>query len=67
MITLEYVYVLAGLMFAAFAILSALDRSNPKRYGNAAFWGLLGASFLFGSYLGDLGNGILVLTVEVGL
>ena len=65
MITLEYVYVLAGLMFAAFAILSARDRTNPKRFGNAAFWGLLGASFLFGSYLGDLANGILVLALVV--
>lgn len=63
MITLEHVYVLAGLMFAAFAVLSALDKSNPKRFGNAAFWGLLAASFLFGSHLGDLGNGILVLAL----
>jgi len=63
MITLEYVYVLAGLMFAAFAVLSARDRSNPKRLGNATFWGLLGVSFLFGSYLSDLANGILVLAL----
>ena len=41
MITLEYVYVLAGLMFTAFAVLSARDRTNPKRFGNAAFWACL--------------------------
>ncbi|HEX3809262.1 MAG TPA: DUF979 domain-containing protein [Rhizomicrobium sp.] len=63
MITLEYVYVFAGLVFGAFAVLSAFDRSNKKRLGNAAFWGLFAASFLFGSHLSDLQNGILVLAL----
>ena len=63
MIRLSAVYVLAGLMFAAVAIASARDRGSPGRYGSTAFWGLLAASFLFGSRLGDLGNGILVLAL----
>jgi len=62
-ITLEYVYVLTGLMGAAFAVLSARDRTNPKRFGNAAFWGLLSLSFLFGSWIGDLANGVLVIAL----
>ncbi|MBX3595816.1 DUF979 domain-containing protein [Sphingomonas sp.] len=61
MITLQWLYVLAGLMFAAFAVLSALDRRNAKRFGNAAFWGLMALSLLAGSHLGDLANGLLVL------
>ena len=61
MIKLGVVYVLAGLVFAAFAVLSAADRINPKRLGNAAFWGLVALSFLAGDRLGDLGNGVLVL------
>lgn len=61
MITLEYVYILGGLFFAAVAILSVRDRTNPKRLGNAAFWAFLAASFLFGSRLGDVANGILAL------
>jgi uncharacterized membrane protein len=60
-IKLGVVYVLAGLMFLGFAILSAGDRANPKRFGNAAFWGLASLSFLAGDRLGDLGNGALVL------
>ncbi|MBJ7486482.1 DUF979 domain-containing protein [Brevundimonas sp.] len=61
MITLTWVYILAGLIFMAFAWMSVTDRENPKRLRNAAFWGLMAVSFLLGSYLGDLGNGILLV------
>jgi len=60
-IKLGFVYVLAGLMFAGFGVFSLGDRKNPKRFGNAAFWGLVGLSFLAGDQLGDLGDGFLVL------
>ena len=52
---------LAGAAFAAFALFDLADASNPRRFGNAAFWGLLAVSFLAGDRLGDLGNGLLVL------
>jgi uncharacterized membrane protein len=61
LIKLGAVYVLAGLMFSGFAVLSARDRGNPKRLGNTAFWSLVALSFLAGDRLGDLGNGVLVL------
>lgn len=61
MITLEWLYVLVGLMFAAFAVLSARDITHPKRLGNAAFWGLMAVSLLAGSYIGDIANGLVVL------
>ncbi|WP_437753215.1 DUF979 domain-containing protein [Sorangium sp. So ce1389] len=63
MITLDLGYAMAGLFFAASAFLSAVDRENAKRWKNALFWGLLATSFLFGSRLGDLGNGVLVLAL----
>jgi uncharacterized membrane protein len=63
MITLNWLYILTGAMFTAFAVLSARDRSNTKRFGNAIFWALVATSFWFGDYLGDLGNGILVLAI----
>jgi uncharacterized membrane protein len=65
MITIQWLYVLAGLVFAAFAVLSARDAANPKRLRNTAFWGLLSVSFLFGHLLGDLGNGLLVVALVV--
>ncbi|WP_067109590.1 DUF979 domain-containing protein [Sphingopyxis granuli] len=63
MITLGFVYVLSGLAFALFALLGLLDATNPKRFGNAAFWGLLAMSMLAGDRLGDFGNGLLVLAL----
>jgi uncharacterized membrane protein len=62
-IGLHWLYVVAGAVFAAFAIGSAIDGSNPKRFGNAAFWGLIAASFWFGDLLGDVANGVLVLVL----
>jgi uncharacterized membrane protein len=57
MITYEWLYILAGGAFALWALLSLKD----GRPGNAAFWAMLGLSFLLGSYLSDLANGLLVL------
>lgn len=59
MITYEWLYILAGAAFALWAALSARD----GRWGNAAFWALLSASFLLGSHLSDLANGVLVLAM----
>src|SRR5215218_1639101 len=61
MITLHWLYALAGAMFAAFALLSAIDRAHPKRFGNAAFWGLMALSLLAGDLIGNVANGVLVL------
>ncbi|MEA3388154.1 DUF979 domain-containing protein [Sphingobium sp. CCH11-B1] len=61
MITLHWVYALAGAIFVAFALLGLRDRPV-----NAAFWGLLAVSMWAGDALGDVGNGLLVLGL-VGL
>lgn len=63
MIGLPFVYTLAGLAFLAFAVLSSRDGTNSKRFGNAAFWGLLATSMLVGDRLGDFGNGLIVLAL----
>ena len=61
MITQGWIYASVGSMFAAFAILGLGDRSNPGRFGAAAFSGLLALSLLAGDRIGDFANGLLVL------
>ncbi|MGN6148434.1 MAG: DUF979 domain-containing protein [Rhizomicrobium sp.] len=65
MITLEHIYILMGALFVVVAALSLRDRANKKRFGNAIFWALFAASFLFGSHLSDFANGILVLALVI--
>jgi uncharacterized membrane protein len=59
----NFVYVVAGLCFVAFALSAVRDGANPKRFGNAAFYLLVAASLLAGDLLGDFGNGLLVLAM----
>jgi uncharacterized membrane protein len=68
MITLEHVYLLAGLILACVAVLTLRDRSNPRRHTTALFWGLYAASFLLGSHIPSWASGVLavVLAVVVG-
>ena len=65
MIGMEQVYVLAGLMFTAMALLSARDGANPKRWRNAAFWGLVAVSFLAGGRIGGFANGLIVIALAL--
>jgi uncharacterized membrane protein len=66
MIDVHWLYVFAGAVFASYALGSARNAANPKRWGNAAFWALVAVSFWFGDFLGYIGNGVLVLAL-VGL
>lgn len=59
MITYEWLYVLAGGAFALWAVLSLSD----GRRGNAAFWALLATSFLAGTHVPNIVNGLLVLSM----
>ena len=67
MITLDVVFTLAGILFAVFSILNLFDKTNPKRFGNALFWGAYGVLVLLGGKLTDFANGCLVIVlVAVG-
>lgn len=64
--SLEAVYVLTGLVLLAFAGLTLVDQTNPRRVGSALFWLLLGIIFAFGGVLPYWLTGLLVLLM-VGL
>ena len=61
MITLEFVYILMGVMFEGIAVVNLLDRTSPRRYSKAAFWGIYGITFLTGSHIPSFVSGVLVL------
>lgn len=65
MIGLDAIYVLAGLMFAAFATSHALDRANPRRWRSALFWACFAVIMVAGSWLPHLLSGGLVLVMTV--
>ena len=58
---LDVLYILAGALFAVFAVATLLDATNPKRFTSAAFWGLFAVSFLAGSHLPDVANGLILV------
>ncbi len=63
MITLEHIYWLSGLTMAGVALVNWRDPSNPRRFNNTTFWGVYALTFLAGSYLSDLVNGMLVIVM----
>ncbi|MFD9814595.1 DUF979 domain-containing protein [Streptomyces sp. NPDC059080] len=73
MIKAEWFYWLVGLSFLVMAGQMLTDRSNAKRLGTAAFWGLIGAGFIYSSWVVNgrapaepLGAAVLVMVVLAG-
>jgi uncharacterized membrane protein len=50
-IKVEWFYWICGIFFLVIALQVFNDRTNPKRLGSAAFWGILGLSFGYGSFV----------------
>lgn len=53
MIKAEWFYWLVGAIFLVMAAQMITDRTNPKRVGTAAFWGLIGAGFIYSSWVAE--------------
>jgi uncharacterized membrane protein len=64
-ITLEFIYVLMGVLTAGVAVVSFRDRTNAKRANNAAFWALYSVTFFVGSYLPPFYSGLLAMAMVV--
>ncbi|WP_431041016.1 DUF979 domain-containing protein [Streptomyces sp. P1-3] len=73
MIKAEWFFWLVGAVFLVMAAQMLTDRSNPKRHGSAAFWGLIGAGFIYSSWVVEdkapaepLGAAVLVMACLAG-
>lgn len=65
MIKLEHFYVVLGLMLVAAAVMSLRDRSNPKRYSTALFWGLYALVYLAGDYMAPAAAGGIMVAMAL--
>lgn len=67
-ISIQYLYWLAGVILAITAFMTATDRTNPKRWTTGLFWGLFAIAFLVGEKLPPVwvGIGVIVMAVIAG-
>jgi len=67
-ISIQYLYWLAGVILAVTAFMTVTDRSNPKRWTTGLFWGLFAIAFLVGERLPPVwvGVGVIVMAVIAG-
>lgn len=67
-ISIQYLYWLAGVILAITSFMTLTDRSNPKRWSTGLFWGLFAIAFLVGERIppAAVGVGVLVMAVIAG-
>jgi uncharacterized membrane protein len=67
-ISIQYLYWLAGIILAITSFLTFIDRTNPKRWSTGLFWGLFAIAFLVGERLPPVlvGIGVLVMAAIAG-
>jgi uncharacterized membrane protein len=62
---LEYFYMLLGAVLALSAVLTLMDRSNPRRYSTALFWALYATVYLAGDALPDVTAGAIMIAMAL--
>jgi uncharacterized membrane protein len=67
--SLPHLYVLTGALLACIALMTAVDRTNPKRFSSAFFWGFYALVFLAGDLLPPawIGGGVIAMAIIAGL
>lgn len=65
MLDVEFFYLLAGLLFAAVALMNLRDAANPRRVTTALFWGLYALVYLLGERIPPLWGGVLMVAMAL--
>lgn len=67
-LTIQHLYYLVGFILAVTAFSTLTDKSNPRRFSSALFWGLYALVFLIGDLLPPLwvGVGAVLMAVIAG-
>jgi uncharacterized membrane protein len=60
-LTIEHFYILVGLLLGAVAVMNLVDRSNPRRFTTALFWGLYALLYLAGEQMPPAAVGALMI------
>jgi len=68
-LSIQHLYYLVGFILAVTAVMTVTDRSNPKRYSSALFWGVYAVVFLVGERLPPVwvGAGVIAMALIAGL
>lgn len=68
-ISIQYLYWLAGVMLAIATVMILTDRGHPKRWTTGLFWGLFAIAFLVGERLPPVvvGVGVLIMALLAGM
>jgi uncharacterized membrane protein len=53
MVKAEWLFWLVAAFFVSAAVVRLTDRDDPKRVGSAAFWGIVGFTFVYGTFVVD--------------
>jgi len=64
-ISLEYIYYIAGIFLTLITVLTIRDKKNPKRITSALFWGLYAVTFLFGKVIPPMYMGGIVILISI--
>jgi uncharacterized membrane protein len=68
-LSIQYLYWLAGVVLAITTVMTLADRNHPKRWTTGLFWGLFAIAFLVGERLPPVavGIGVLVMAALAGM
>lgn len=64
-VTLEFFYLVLGVVLALVALLSLCDKHNPRRYSTALFWGLYALVYLAGESMPPVAAGLLMIVMAL--